>query len=191
MTDFFAVLRVPARPWLDPDTLRDVYVRLSGALHRQAGSQDELVALNRAFQVLNNPATRVEHLLSLTGAEPGAREIAPVMGEFFGRVAARLLEADRLLGEISARSSALARALRLQRVHALQADLDNIAQELAAYEAQRLEALRELDQAWGHRSAGTCKALAQVAVDLTFLQKWRGQIRERLLRMDEAISSLQ
>jgi hypothetical protein len=188
MTDFFAVLRVPARPWLDPDALRDVYVRLSEALHRQAGSQDELVALNRAFQVLNNPATRVEHLLSVTGVEPNTRQIAPVMGEFFGRVAGCLQEADRLLGEISVQSSALARALQVQRVHALQADLDNLAHELAAHEAQRLEALRELDQAWPHHSADTCEALAQVAVDLTFLQKWQGQIRERLLRMDEVIS---
>lgn len=185
MTDFFAVLRVPARPWLDPDTLRDVYVRLSGALHRQAGSQDELVALNRAFQVLNNPATRVEHLLSLTGAEPGAREIAPVMGEFFGRVASRLQEADRLLSEILVQSSALARALRMQGAQALQVELDHLVHDLAAHEAECLETLRELDQAWQDHPADAREALAQVAVDLTFLQKWQGQIRERLLRMDE------
>jgi hypothetical protein len=187
MTDFFAVLRVPARPWLEPDALRDVYVRLSEALHRQAGSQDELVALNRAFQVLNNPATRVEHLLGVTGAEPNTRQIAPVIGELFSRVADCLQEADRLLGEISVQSSALARALQVQRVHALQADLDHLAHELAAYEARRLEALRELDQAWPRRSADTCEALGQIAVDLTFLQKWQGQIRERRLRMDEVM----
>jgi hypothetical protein len=187
MTDFFSVLRVPARPWQDPDALRDVYVQLSEALHRQAGSQDELVALNRAFQVLHNPATRVEHLLSVTGGESSTRQIAPVMGEFFGRVANCLQEADRLLGEISVQSSALARALLLQRVHALQADLDNLAHDLAAHQAQRLEALRELDQVWLHRPADARQALAQLAVDLTFLQKWQGQIRERLLRMDEVI----
>jgi hypothetical protein len=187
MMDFFAVLRVPARPWLDPDVLRDIYVRLSEALHRQAGSQDELVVVNRAYQVLNNPATRVEHLLSVTGAEPGTRRINPVMGEFFGRVAGSLQEADRLLGEISLQSSALARALRIQQVHALKADLDNLEQDLAAHQARRLEALRELDQAWQHDPAAAREALAQVAVDLTVLQKWQGQIRERLLRMDEVM----
>jgi hypothetical protein len=185
MTDFFAVLRVPPRPWLDPDALKELYVRLSEVLHRQPGSQNELVLLNRAFQVLNNPATRVEHLLSVTGAEPGARQIAPVMGELFGRVAGCLQESDRLLAEIWAQNSALARALRVQRVHALKADLDNLAHDLAAQEAQRLETLRELDQAWQQHPADACEALAQVAVDLTFLQKWQGQIRERLLRMDE------
>jgi hypothetical protein len=187
MTDFFAVLRVPARPWLDPDALRDVYVRLSEALHRQAGSQDELVALNRAFQVLNNPATRVEHLLSVTGVELGTRQIDPMMGELFGRVAGCLQEADRLLGEIAVQSSALARALQVRRVHALQADLDHLAHELGAHEAQRLETLRELDQAWQQHPGDTGEALAQVAADLTFLQKWQGQIRERLLRMDEVM----
>ena len=184
MTDFFAVLRVPARPWLDPDALKEVYVRSSEALHRQAGSQDELVSVNRAFQVLNNPSTRVEHLLSVTGAEPGTRQIAAVMGELFGRVAGCLQEADRLLAEVSVQSSALARALRAQRVHALKADLDDLAHDLAAQEAQRLETLQELDQAWQKHPADTREALAQVAVDLTFLQKWQGQIRERLLRMD-------
>ncbi|MBV9999332.1 MAG: hypothetical protein JO015_09490 [Verrucomicrobia bacterium] len=185
MTDFFAGLRMPARPWLDPDAVKDIYVRLSEALHRQAGSQDELAVLNRAYQVLSNPATRVEHLLSLTGAASGTRRIDPVMGEVFGRVANCLREADLLLGEISVQNSALARALQLQRVHGLQGDLDNLVRELAAQEAQRLEALRELDQVWQHQPADAREALAQVALDLTFLQKWQGQIRERLLRMDE------
>lgn len=187
MTDFFAVLRMPARPWLDPDAVRDIYVRLSEALHRQAGAQDELVALNRAYQVLSNSATRVEHLLSVTGVEPGTRQIDPVMGELFGRVANCLQEADRLLGEISVQTSALARALQVQRVHAGQGELDDLVRELAAQEAQRLAALRELDQVWQHQPADTRQALAQVALDLTFLQKWQGQIRERLLRMDEAM----
>ena len=187
MTDLFAVLRVPARPWLDPEALRDVYVRLSEGLHRQAGSQDELVTLNRAFQVLNNPATRVEHLLSLTGGESNTRRIDPVIGEFFGRVASRFQEADHLLGEISKPGPALVRALQIQRVHAARADLDDLAHGLAAQQDRCLEALRELDHAWLHNPTGTREALAQLATNLTFLQKWQGQIRERLLRMDEAM----
>ena len=188
MTDFFAVLRVPARPWLDQEGLRDAYIRLSEALHRQAGSQDALVTLNRAFQVLNDPAARVAHLLSLTGGESGTRQIAPVMGELFGRVAGCLQEADRLLGEVSTQGGpALVRALQIQRVHAAQADLGGLAHDLAGDQAQRLDALRELDQAWLHNPADAREALAQLAADLTCLQKWQGQIRERLLRFDELL----
>src|SRR5690242_18733281 len=97
MTDFFAVLRMPRRPWLDPEPLDETYVRRSEALHREPDSQDQLMLLNRAYQVLRDPATRIEHLLSLTGKGPTTAQITSAVGEFFGRVADHLQQADRFL----------------------------------------------------------------------------------------------
>jgi hypothetical protein len=188
MTDLFAVLRVPARPWLDPEPLTDAYVRLSEALHQQPASHGRLVLLNRAFQVLNDPATRVEHLLAVTGGGSNTGEITPRVGDLFGQVASCLQEADRLLGEASVQAPALLRALHIQRVGALQADLDDLANKLYSQRAERLEELRRLDEVWERDPAKARRALAQLALELTFLQKWQGQIRERRLRMDEVVS---
>jgi hypothetical protein len=188
MTNFFAALRVPMRPWLDPEPLKEAYVRLSEALHQQPDSQDELVVLNRAFQVLSNPAARIEHLLSLTGEEASTRQITPAVAELFGRVANRLQAADRFLGEASAQTPALLRALQAQRMQAVQAGLDELARELASYQARCLDELQGLDRCWDHDSANRRDALAQLSLDLIFLQKWQAQVRERLLRMDEATS---
>src|SRR5689334_17113097 len=148
MTNFFAVLRAPMRPWLDPEPLKETYLRLSETLHRQPDSQDQLVTLNRAFQVLGNPAMRLEHLLSLTGDGPStrARQITPEVSEFFGRIAKGLEETDRSLGEVSAQSSALLRALQTRQIQTIQADLDELARDLASYQDQRLDELKRLDR---------------------------------------------
>ncbi|MBV9489869.1 MAG: hypothetical protein JO069_09120 [Verrucomicrobia bacterium] len=186
MTDFFAVLRLPARPWLDPEPLNEAYVRRSEALHRTADSQDQLMAVNRAHRVLSDPASRVEHLLSLTGQESNTTRIVPTVGEFFERVARHLQRADRLLAGDAAQTSALLRALRAQEMQTLKADLEELATELGSYRTGRLKELKELDRLWERAPADARQDLAQLALDLTFIQKWQGQVRERLLRLDEA-----
>ena len=88
MTDHFAVLGQPRRPWLDADLLKETFLTLSGAAHpdhvhnqgapvrQQADSR--YVELNAAYQCLRNPKARVEHLLQLeSGAKPGDLRAIP------------------------------------------------------------------------------------------------------------------
>ncbi len=190
MTDPFAVLGLPARPWLDPEALRSAWLHRSEELHRAGRAEEELMAVNRAHQILGNPATRIEQLLARGGEEAGAaRQITPTVGALFGEVAERLQEADRLLTEVSSgassASSALVRAVRVAQSQDLRAGLEALADRLEEEKTRRERELQRLDGEWARDPGAVRLPLARLALDLTFLQRWLGQVRERLLRLDE------
>jgi hypothetical protein len=58
----------------------------------------------------------------------------------------------------------------------------------AALSEQRssLEArIKSLDGKWPDHTVETRDALAQIALDLTFIEKWQQQLKERSLRLQE------
>src|SRR5882724_11955433 len=80
MTDYFALLNEPRRPWLDPESLKTKFFERSAAVHpdrvhgaseaeKQLANQ-HYVELNAAYNCLREPKTRLQHLLELEGAKP-------------------------------------------------------------------------------------------------------------------------
>jgi hypothetical protein len=189
MTNFFSALQLPARPWLDPDEVKEAYVRQSEqAYHRaDADADTERATLNQAFRILREPSTRLDHLLALTkGNGTPRREVSAEISGLFSQTANQLQAADRFLTQLSGKTSVLSRAIHLQEAPGLRADLQSLAATLRAAEDGQLNEVKRLDEVWQEDPALTREPLAQLAFELTFLEKWQGQLRERLLRLDEA-----
>src|SRR6267142_1795542 len=81
MTDHFARLNEPRRPWLEPEGLKQKFLTLSSAVHpdrvhnlgdaERAAAQERYTALNAAYHCLRDPKERLRHLLELErGALP-------------------------------------------------------------------------------------------------------------------------
>ena len=81
MTDFFALLQEPRRPWLDTDLLKQKFLTLSASAHPdkihsasdadKADATKQFTELNAAFNCLADPKSRLLHLLELErGAKP-------------------------------------------------------------------------------------------------------------------------
>src|SRR5688572_29394167 len=81
MTDYFALLDEPRRPWLDPEALKVKFHQRSAELHpdrvhRQSASdkakaQERYTELNAAYTCLREPKDRLLHLLTLeSGGKP-------------------------------------------------------------------------------------------------------------------------
>jgi curved DNA-binding protein CbpA len=71
MTDLFAVFEEPSRPWLEPEGLKAKYHQLTAIHHPDvAGGSGDFAEINRAYQILADPAARIRHLLELES--PGA-----------------------------------------------------------------------------------------------------------------------
>ncbi len=91
MIDYFALLDEARRPWLDPERLKEKYF----ARNRAAPADAEL---NEAFRVLSDPKLRLQHLLTLEGAQLTAgRPVPPSVAELFWNTGTVLREVDRLL----------------------------------------------------------------------------------------------
>ena len=89
MTDYFALLEQPRKPWLDPEELKQKYHELARRSH-----PDENV--NDAYRVLADAKSRLQHLLALAGVAPAAssNEIPEELTDLFMAIAPALNKID-------------------------------------------------------------------------------------------------
>ncbi len=105
MTDYFALLDQPRRPWLDPEELKQVFhARKRWQTHPDAqtepGGNETFTQLNEAYQVLRDPKRRLHHLLSLEGSVPPTKNVSSASRtskQLFPVVAALMQEIDGLV----------------------------------------------------------------------------------------------
>jgi curved DNA-binding protein CbpA len=187
MTDFFAVLGIQRRPAVPESALQRAYYQKSKLLHPDRTGDSDFSSVNEAFQVVSNPASRIQHLLKLEFGGMGDRQIGTELGDLFGTVVEVLRCADQELDPLSAEASPLLRALAFQRLDTLRDALESAEKQIAERESDLQSRIADIDRIWFQDRARCQKPLAQIAVDLTFVQKWAAQVRERKVRLEELL----
>jgi hypothetical protein len=185
MIDYFALLETERRPAIDEESLKRTYFRQTESLRLKRAEADSLSSLNMAFRILANPATRIQHLLKLEFGDSHGGQIGPDLGQLFGAVVEALQKADQEFGSLTTESSALLRALAFQRMSRVREQLTQIDDDLSERERALVSELDQLDSLWTERPAQCREPLAQVALRLTFVQKWLSEVRERKIRLEE------
>ena len=111
MTDYFALLDEPRRPWLEPEALKAKFLKLAAETHpdkQPALNETEKAAANRSYAELNaayhclaEPKSRLLHLLELElGAKPkDVQQIPSALADLFAEVATTCRNADAFLTE--------------------------------------------------------------------------------------------
>jgi curved DNA-binding protein CbpA len=187
MIDYFAVLGIQRRPAVPESVLQRAYYQKSKLLHPDRAEGSDFSSINEAFQVVSNPAARIQHLLKLEFGEAGDRQIGAELGGLFGTLVEVLRRADQELGSFSRQASPLLRALAFQRLEALRHALDDAEKLIVERQSELQSRIAAVDQIWSQDRARCQKPLAQIAVDLTFVQKWAAQVRERKVRLEELL----
>jgi curved DNA-binding protein CbpA len=185
MIDCFAVLGIERRPVVPEYVLQLAYHKKSKSLHPDRAEGGDFSSVNAAFQIVSNPAARIQHLLKLEFGEAGDRQIGADLGALFGTVVKALGRADEELGSISSQSSPLLRAFAFQRLDSIRDALDDAEKQIATKESELHSRIAAVDQIWLHDRRQCQKPLAEIAVDLTFVQKWLAQVRDRKIRLEE------
>jgi hypothetical protein len=182
MTDYFLLFDLPRRPRIDLDKLKEAYVRRT-ARHQE--KQDDPVVLNEAFRILADPVSRLGHLLALESASLHDRVISPEVERWFGRMAETVHRFDQTYYQLTQESLHLLRAVKLQSMQESLAVIEELTAGLSGLHESLLQQLREIDEGWPNNRSEAIPRLAQLALDLTFTQKWSDELRERKLRFDE------
>jgi hypothetical protein len=185
MIDCFALLDLERRPFIVDESVRNAYIRKSESARAEPTDVEALSSVNMAFRTLSNPATRTQHLLSLEFGDAGCGRLGSELGQLFGTVAEALQAVDGEFGSLSAQSSAVLRAMALQRVDAVRGKLEKAEAELSKLEQSLLAELQRIDEIWVANRARCRAPLAQVALSLTFVQKWLSEVHERKIRLEE------
>ena len=176
MIDYFALLDEARRPWLDPEQLKEKYF----ARNRAAAADAEL---NEAFRVLSDPKLRLQHLLTLEGAQLTAgRPVPPSVAELFWNTGTVLREVDRLLLKSGEASSALSRALLSGERAKLEGKLAELERQLNATYETELGRVRES----GPVSPNELEKLIQFYDSISYLTRLREQVTEKRHRLNVA-----
>jgi len=201
-TDYFAVLGEERRPWLDPEVLKQKFIRLSGESHpdrfhecsaSSGAALDRFTGLNSAYNCLREPRHRLRHLLELElGKKPAdLQEIPPELMDVFLRHGKLCREADTFLAERAQVSSPLVRVqywesgqVIAEKLLAWQARLNSAVEELNGR-------LKEADSRWitgGVASAGRDRGaqlgeLSELFRLFSYYGRWASQVQERIVQL--------
>jgi hypothetical protein len=203
MTDAFALLEEPRRPWIDPDQLKTRFLSLSSPVHpdRVHGESDETKRtvtqrysdLNAAYQRLKEPKDRLLHLWELETGERtrDIQRIPPGTMDFFAQVGQLCRDVDTFLADRKTATSPLVQVQYFQRgmewmdrINSLQGELDR----------RRVELVRELEsmnRLWEtappdlaeRRKYLPLERLEQIYRTFSYLSRWTEQLQERVVQL--------
>lgn len=198
MTDCFALLGEPRRPWLDPEALKQKFLALSGESHpdrhHSAGTDardaahDNYVALNGAYQRLREPKDRLQHLLELErGSKPGdLKQVPSELMTLFMETAALCRDADQFLRQRRAVTSPLLRVELFEPGQGLVEKLQAAQSRLRDWTARQTEQLKALGARWvlsETPSPPMLGELEQLYHLFGFGARWAAQLQERIVQI--------
>jgi DnaJ-domain-containing protein 1 len=200
VTDYFALLHEPRRPWLEPETLKTKFLALAAEAHpdkQSCASESEKLAANRRYAELNaayrclaEPKLRLLHLLELElGAKPGdVQQIPRALADLFTEVAETCRNTDDFLAEKSKAVSPLLLVHLFERAQEWVERLRALQTKLAGLHDKLIAELKSLDVSWtaksqsGERTA-LLNRLEELYRLLGYFNRWNSQIQERVVRL--------
>jgi curved DNA-binding protein CbpA len=195
MTDHFALLDEPRRPWLDADVLKTKFHTLSAEAHpdrvHQSSEGDKLAAnqryteLNAAYNCLREPRSRIRHLLELElGTKPSDLTNVPDdLMELFLSIGKIFREVDTLLGEKARATSPLLQVQLFERSQDRVEQLGTLRAKISDRRDVLLDELQALDRTWAASTPKPTDALLKIWRLLSFYDRWLGQIQERVVQL--------
>lgn len=194
MTDYFALLGQPRRPWLDAEALKQAFFARSSEAHpdrvhdgseaeRQSANQRSS-ELNTAYACLREPRDRLRHLLELElGSKPSdLQDIPESFANLFMEVASVCREADGFITRQAAITSPLLRAQSVTEVHEWIERLQTFQRRISELQNELLVEMQGLDAEWskGNSRNLLMPKLERICRWLGFFGRWHSQIQERV-----------
>lgn len=193
MTDYFALLNQPRRPWIDPEQVKQAFHARALQMHPDAQlqqnrepSSDALFAqLNQAYQVLQDPKRRLEHLLTLEGhpLDRAPATTPPAIEELFPTVAATTHRATAVVQQSAAATNVLARTLLKSQLQNANSDLETVREKVRALRNNAIDRLQRLDRSWSGEMGDQLEQLRVVYVELSYITRWLSELDEKKLQL--------
>ncbi len=181
--DAFSELQLERRPVVSAKLLESNYhaasARAASGDDAGSGSPERL---NRARKILSGTPSRLRHLMQLSGyfRQKNSR-IPEHLAQSGFELEPTLKSADQLLSRYSGTSSRVEQALLAAEVIECQQQLLAQQAKLNGLQQQAAERLSMLDAEWtGVMTEEGAEALARLADEFTYLERWLAQVAERL-----------
>jgi curved DNA-binding protein CbpA len=191
MTDYFALLDQPRRPWLDLEQLKETFHAKTLRAHPDAqspsrdSSEGAFTELNEAYQVLRDPKRRLHHYLTLEGTPPSSHRasIPPEIEVLFPAIADLTHEADALVQKSGTAASALSRSLLKPQLLAVAKRVNEMLVKLKELDRNLQSELRELSQKDEITADSRAEKLHAFYLQFSYLTNWIAQLEEKQLHL--------
>ena len=199
MTDNFALLNEPRRPWLDADLLKQKFLALSANTHpdkirstnesEKSTASKQFAELNAAYNCLLEPKSRLLHLLELElGAKPeDIQQIPHALADLFAEIAAVCHRADDFLAEKNKATSPLLQVRLFERAQEWIEQLNLLQRKLNELHGKLTGELKSLDEKWIENNPETRGDLLKKLEELYrlsgYFSRWNNQIQERAVQL--------
>src|ERR1019366_7689187 len=199
MTDNFALLKEPRRPWLDADLLKQKFLALSANAHpdriHSASKSDKAAVtkifteLNAAFNFLAEPKLPLLHLLELElGAKPKDIQTIPTaLADLFAEVATTCRNTDTFLVEKNKATSPLLQVQLFERGQDWVEKLNVLQRKLNELREKLMGELTSLDAQWISADAAVRREILPKLEELYrlfgYFNRWNSQILERVVQL--------
>jgi DnaJ-domain-containing protein 1 len=204
VTDYFALLNEPRRPWLEAEVLKGKFLALTAEVHpdrfhnspeaEKTAANARYTELNTAYRTLSSTKDRLLHLLTLeTGAKPKEIQNIPSGAmELFVEVGQICKQLDYFLIEKVKSQSPIVKAQLYQRGLEWTDEVQSLQERLQEQQAELEEELQRLNATWEKApaigDAARAGALPLARVEdiyrtFSYLNKWTGQLKERFTQL--------
>jgi hypothetical protein len=199
VTDNFALLNEPRRPWLDADLLKQKFLTLAtdahpDRAHNASESEKSVITkrytrLNAAYHCLAEPKLRLVHLLELElGVKPKDIQTIPAaLADLFAEIATVCKSADIFLVEKNKATSPLVQVQLFERGQDWVEKLNGLQRKLNELREQLTSELKSLDAQWISADAVSRQEILPKLEELYrlfgYFNRWNNQIQERVVQL--------
>lgn len=202
MTDFFALLDQPRRPWVDPDSLEKAFLAGASKVHpdrvndapdsARKEAHDRSATLNEAHRCLKESRARLRHFLELEQARKitDLQEMPSSLMDLFTEVGSLCRRADSFIQERADASSPILQVALLERSEDFRAQLLALQNRLKERQSELQTLLLRLDDEWTRANAQVAANKSRILSDLeelyrlfSFNDRWLEQVQARLLQL--------
>jgi DnaJ-domain-containing protein 1 len=199
MTDNFALLNEPRRPWLDTDLLKQKFLTLASATHpdrfhnsdapAKAEATQRYTQLNAAYNCLAEPKSRLLHLLELElGAKPkDIQQIPATLADLFAEIAMVCKGADGFLLEKGRATSPLLQVRLFERGQDWLEQLNGRQKKLNELRGKLADELKLLDVKWISADPASRRNILSKLEEFYrlfgYFNRWNSQIQERVVQL--------
>ena len=199
MTDNFALLNEPRRPWLDAGLLKQKFLALASDAHpdrvHNSGESEKAevtkryAQLNAAYNCLAEPKSRLLHLLELElGAKPkDIQQIPAALADLFAEVANNCRNVDGFLAEKTKATSPLVQVQLFERGQDWVGKLNVLQKKLNDLRENLNGKLKSLDAQWISADTAARREILPKLEELYrlfgYFNRWSNQIQERAVQL--------
>ena len=190
MTDYFALLGMERRPWLEEEALKEQFHARTLQHHPDtapsASATNGFSEMNEAYQTLRDPRRRLQHLLQLEKIADSSRDsIPPAVQEMFPAVSETTQLAGKVLTKARAATSALSRGLILADILQARTRVEQVSATLLSIRGTAEHELRSLDVAWPSGTKEQFATAQRLQSTFAFVSRWLAQLQETQFQLTQ------